>query len=457
MDTNALTEKRRETVIALLKGMQIKKGTGEGFDKDDVYGCIQQLCDLYEKHIAELEKNYEAEIHDLNKRYQKYDENNELYVSLIMEAKKSSSDIINQAKTEVDEILTAGKEEIAQQEKEIAQLREKNKKEELEMVESLKAARDVMDAEKAAMRMDVEAEREKLDARKIKYKQHINAMDEEFDEIKANILRTAAKLDGLRSQVEEVTPEEIKWDLEDDAAKAVEVEMPEADIEVDDVIDVAGSAEAAVEEPAPVTEEPKPAPAAAEPVPVEEKPEPAPAPKIAEPAPVAQEPAPAPVVAEPVPVAEPAAAEIEEPAAGGSAAGFESIFEPIDEAKSLEGIFKDTELEKKGADADQSVESLLDDISFDDLLAEVEAEVDEKPGNIPVAEIPEIMTAAPEIEAVKEKAEKAVPTVDEIAEEIQPAAEDLVEEISLDDLVDVKEEGLEEISFEGLEALFKDR
>jgi len=123
MDKNALIEKRRETVIGLLKGMQIKKGTNGGFDKDDVYGCIQQLCDLYEKHISELEKNYEAEINDLNKRYQKYDENNELYVSLIMEAKKSSNDIINQAKTEVDEILTAGKAEIAKQEAEIKQLR----------------------------------------------------------------------------------------------------------------------------------------------------------------------------------------------------------------------------------------------------------------------------------------------------------------------------------------------
>ena len=168
MDKNALIEKRRETVIGLLKGMQIKKGTNGGFDKDDVYGCIQQLCDLYEKHISELEKNYEAEINDLNKRYQKYDENNELYVSLIMEAKKSSNDIINQAKTEVDEILTAGKAEIAKQEAEIKQLREDNKKEELEMIEALNAAKDVMEAEKAAMKMDVEAEREKLDAKKLK-------------------------------------------------------------------------------------------------------------------------------------------------------------------------------------------------------------------------------------------------------------------------------------------------
>ena len=40
MDKNALTEKRRETVIGLLKGMNIKKASGEGFDKDDVYECM---------------------------------------------------------------------------------------------------------------------------------------------------------------------------------------------------------------------------------------------------------------------------------------------------------------------------------------------------------------------------------------------------------------------------------
>ena len=55
MNRNALTEQRRETVIGLLKGMNIKKSAGEGFDKDDVYDCMQQLCDLYEKSIHFVE------------------------------------------------------------------------------------------------------------------------------------------------------------------------------------------------------------------------------------------------------------------------------------------------------------------------------------------------------------------------------------------------------------------
>ena len=62
MDKSALKDKRRETVIGLLKGMNIKKDSDGGFDKDDVYGCIQELCNLYEDHISELEDNYEAEI-----------------------------------------------------------------------------------------------------------------------------------------------------------------------------------------------------------------------------------------------------------------------------------------------------------------------------------------------------------------------------------------------------------
>ena len=121
MDKSALKDKRRETVIGLLKGMSIKTG-GEGFDKDDVYECIQQLTNLYEDHIDELERNYEAEINDLTKKYHKYDENNELYVSLIMEAKKSSNEIISQAKAEVDEILNNGKEKVALQERQLEQL-----------------------------------------------------------------------------------------------------------------------------------------------------------------------------------------------------------------------------------------------------------------------------------------------------------------------------------------------
>ena len=116
MDKSALKDKRHETVIGLLKGMNIRKDADGGFDKEDVYGCIQELCNLYEDHIDELESNYEAEISELTKRYQKYDENNELYVSLILEAKKSSNEIINQAKTEVDDILRTGKEKIEEQE-----------------------------------------------------------------------------------------------------------------------------------------------------------------------------------------------------------------------------------------------------------------------------------------------------------------------------------------------------
>ena len=37
MDRNALTEQRRETVIGLLKGMNIKKSAVGGFDKDVIY------------------------------------------------------------------------------------------------------------------------------------------------------------------------------------------------------------------------------------------------------------------------------------------------------------------------------------------------------------------------------------------------------------------------------------
>ena len=54
MDKSALKDKRRETVIGLLKGMNIKKDSDGGFDRDDVYGCIQELCNLYEEHIDEL-------------------------------------------------------------------------------------------------------------------------------------------------------------------------------------------------------------------------------------------------------------------------------------------------------------------------------------------------------------------------------------------------------------------
>lgn len=232
MNRNALTEQRRETVIGLLKGMNIKKSSGEGFDKDDVYDCMQQLCDLYEKSIEELENSYESELGQLRERYQKYDENNELYVSLIMEAKKSSNDIITQAKTEVETILAEGKDQVAQQEKELAQLRIDVETEKQAMIAELNAAREAVEAEKAAMKAEVEAEREKASAAKNKYTQQLNSMESEFEEIKTNILRTAGKIDSLKSMLP--NDEEVEWQMMNDLDA---VGFPAEEIEIESIIE----------------------------------------------------------------------------------------------------------------------------------------------------------------------------------------------------------------------------
>ena len=254
MNRNALTEQRRETVIGLLKGMNIKKSAGEGFDKDDVYECMQQLCDLYEKSIEDLQNSYEAELGQLKDRYQKYDENNELYVSLIMEAKKSSNDIIAQAKTEVETILAEGKEQIAQQEKDLEQLRVDIEVEKQAMIAELNASREAVEAEKAAMKAEVEAEREKTSATKNKYTQQLNAMEEEFEEIKTNILRTAGKIDSLKSKLP--NDEEAEWKMMNDLEA---VDFPAAEIEIESIVETPATYEAvAVEEvvAAPIAEEP---------------------------------------------------------------------------------------------------------------------------------------------------------------------------------------------------------
>lgn len=228
MNKNALTEQRRETVIGLLKNMNIKKSTVGGFDKDDVYECMQKLCDLYENNIEELENAYEAEISELKEKYQKYDDNNDLYVSLIMEAKKSSNEIINQAKTEVETILTEGREQVARQEKELEQMRNGMEAEKDAITTELNASREAVEAEKAAMRAEVAAEKEKAEALKNKYRQQLNSMKEEFAEIKTNILRTAGKVDSLKSKLSD--DEAVTWNVTGDL-DAVDFPVAGDDIE----------------------------------------------------------------------------------------------------------------------------------------------------------------------------------------------------------------------------------
>lgn len=230
MNKNALTEQRRETVIGLLKNMNIKKSTVGGFDKDDVYECMQKLCDLYENNIEELENAYEAEISELKEKYQKYDDNNDLYVSLIMEAKKSSNEIINQAKTEVATILTEGREQVARQEKELEQMRNGMEAEKDAITTELNASREAVEAEKAAMRAEVAAEKEKAEALKNKYRQQLNSMKEEFAEIKTNILRTAGKVDSLKSKLSD--DEAVTWSVTEDLDA---VDFPVAGDDVEEI------------------------------------------------------------------------------------------------------------------------------------------------------------------------------------------------------------------------------
>lgn len=239
MNKSALTEQRRETVIGLLKNMNIRKNAEGGFDKDDVYECMQQLFDLYENNIEELENAYEGEINELRERYQKYDDNNELYVSLIMEAKKSSNEIINQAKTEVETILAEGRDQVAKQEKELEQMRNGMESEKEAITRELNASREAVEAEKAAMKAEVQAEKEKAEALKNKYKQQINAMEEEFAEIKTNILRTAGRVDSLKSKLADDegsvwtvndTPEAVDFPVMDEGVEEINVpdeQLPE--------------------------------------------------------------------------------------------------------------------------------------------------------------------------------------------------------------------------------------
>ena len=234
MDTNVLAEQRRETVINLLKGMKIKKTDGDGFDKDDVYLCMQQLCDVYEKNIDDLTTSYEEQMAELQDKYQKYDENNDLYISLIMEAKKSSNEIITKAKAEVDEILANGKKEIAKQEEELEQLRKSAEQEKMELQAASEKARADAEKEKAAIAEEVNAERDRAVETKATYKRRLEAMEKEFDEIKTNILRTAGKIDGLKAQMNE-QEESPDWIVKDTIGR---VDEPEADIAVEDAVEV---------------------------------------------------------------------------------------------------------------------------------------------------------------------------------------------------------------------------
>ena len=243
----------------------------------------------------------------------------------------------------------------------------------------------------------------------------ITAMEDEFAEIKTNILRTSARLDNLKAQTEELAPS-IDWEVEE---KEIEVEVPAADLEVEGFEEVA--------EEAPVEEEP-----------VEEE---------------------APV---------------------------EEVEEPVEEEAPVQ--FEEVAVEEEPAKADD----LFADTFFkDDLFAETPVEddvaaIEEEPAEEAPAEVAEEAPAetieeAPEHEATVEEllasmdalteGETGIPAP-EVAAEASEDVDALLDEISFDDLVEevpaeaaeavgeaveaASEAAPEEISFDSLEALFKD-
>lgn len=452
MDISVLTEQRREMVINLLKGMKIRKSDGEGFDKDDVYACMQQLCDVYEKSIDDLTVSYETEINELQDKYQKYDENNDLYISLIMEAKKSSNEIINKAKSEVDEILAAGKEQIAAQEDEIERFRLDVAQEKADLEADLEAARTAAAREKEELAAGIEDEKKRTEVVREQYRDQIAVMDREFGEIKTNILRTAGKIDGLRAQLEDAG-EETQWQLQDEPkveepAEEAAAEAPE-EMTFEQLVsklqqeDAAKAGPAEVEAPAetPMIEPEIEIPAAE--IPVEEVP-------VEEGfhfEPVFDAPAETPAVEAPFEM--PVEAPVEAPA---EAEG--PFAEP---ALDIPEVDAPVEAHAQEIPADIPVDISFDEPkeqSIDDLIAELPADV---PADIPAAapaepEVPEF-----NLDALTEEVKEEVKP--EVAEGGLGSIEDLaLEEISLDPLETpaAAEEAVEEISFEGLEELFKE-
>ncbi len=167
MDKNTLKKKKKRNSHKPSKGMRIRKNTEEGFDKEDVYTCIQQLCDLYETHIEELEKHYEVELTELTERCTKYDEKSLQYADIMMSAQKYHDDIVKQTNDEVYELMSNAQKQYKEKQLKIEDLREAFESEK-ESGEELDAARNMADAKRDAMRVEVEAEKEKLDAIKLR-------------------------------------------------------------------------------------------------------------------------------------------------------------------------------------------------------------------------------------------------------------------------------------------------
>ena len=80
------------------------------------------------------------------------------------------------------------------------------------------------------MRAEVAAEKEKAEALKNKYRQQLNSMKEEFAEIKTNILRTAGKVDSLKSKLSD--DEAVTWSVTEDLDA---VDFPVAGDDVEEI------------------------------------------------------------------------------------------------------------------------------------------------------------------------------------------------------------------------------
>ncbi|MEG2324364.1 MAG: hypothetical protein RSA73_06315 [Anaerovoracaceae bacterium] len=225
MDRTEMTNQRRQEIVDLLRGMKIKKSAVGGFDKEDVYSCMQQLCDLYESNIGKLELVHTNEVAEAEQKLKKYDTNNDVYVNMMMEAKKNSNEVILQAKSEVERILEDGRKVSALKEQEKMQDIAKLQGEKTKLQAEIQSARDdietelivaknkmisEIETEKARLKTELENERRQaqyeIDLQKEKFVAEKEKIERDMDEERQNLEMTLGlQKSTLESDVSRLT------------------------------------------------------------------------------------------------------------------------------------------------------------------------------------------------------------------------------------------------------------
>lgn len=231
MSDIGMSEAKNKEITDFLEKLDIKMARKGGFEQEDVYSKMQDLCDIYEKRIEKMEDYYEdrlsqsggndeallKENEELRARVKKHDEDSKIFTNLMIDAKRNSEARLEEANAEAEKIIAEANKKAGE-----TILESQNQSEQI-LTETQQKAEELMRENTEALEKRAAEQEEALDILRqenAKYVQYIESLEGGIQQIKANLEEIKGKFSVVMTEKSEMEESVDTASREEDATGA---------------------------------------------------------------------------------------------------------------------------------------------------------------------------------------------------------------------------------------------